>query len=85
MHKKGITEEAARKRTRKTVKHQRGIVGADMSAIAQLRNQTAQVRSELRAKAVAKAKKEKGEKEKAKKVSIQLSYFAFANADSWLH
>ncbi|KAH9072962.1 putative ribosomal protein L24.e.A, cytosolic, partial [Lactarius deliciosus] len=32
MHKKGITEEVAKKRSRKTVKHQRGIVGADIAA-----------------------------------------------------
>ncbi|KAF5340535.1 hypothetical protein D9758_015820 [Tetrapyrgos nigripes] len=34
MHKKGITEEVAKKRSRRTVKHQRGIVGADLAAIA---------------------------------------------------
>jgi large subunit ribosomal protein L24e len=33
MHKKGITEEVAKKRSRRTVKHQRGIVGADFAAI----------------------------------------------------
>ncbi|MCO5580102.1 hypothetical protein L7F22_033968 [Adiantum nelumboides] len=39
MHKKGITEEIAKKRSRKTVKHQRGIVGASLDSIAARRNQ----------------------------------------------
>jgi len=66
MHKKGITEEIAKKRSRKTVKHQRGIVGADLSAIAALRTQTAQVRATQRQTAIAKAKAEKKEKESKK-------------------
>ena len=66
-HKKGITEETAKKRSRKTVKHQRGIVGADLSAIAALRNQTAQARTNQRQAAIAKAKAEKKEKEKVDK------------------
>src|ERR1700694_4458411 len=52
MHKKGITEEVAKKRSRKTVKHQRGIVGADLAAIQARRNQTADVRTEARQKAI---------------------------------
>ncbi|KAJ7719080.1 60S ribosomal protein L24 [Mycena maculata] len=63
MHKKGITEEVAKKRSRRTVKHQRGIVGADLSAIAAKRNQTAAQRSQLRLSAIQKAKTEKKEKE----------------------
>ncbi|KAH8926518.1 hypothetical protein BT69DRAFT_1215134 [Atractiella rhizophila] len=43
VHKKGITEEIAKKRSRKTVKHQRGIVGADMASILKLRNQKPEV------------------------------------------
>jgi len=64
MHKKGITEEVAKKRSRKTVKHQRGIVGADLATIAARRNQTAAVRIQQRMAAIAKAKTEKREKEK---------------------
>ncbi|GBE84427.1 60S ribosomal protein [Sparassis crispa] len=66
MHKKGITEEVAKKRSRKTVKHQRGIVGADLAAIAARRNQTAQVRALQRTTAIQKAKAEKKAKEDKK-------------------
>jgi len=66
MHKKGITEEVAKKRSRRTVKHQRGIVGADLAAIAAKRNQTAAVRSQQRLAAITKAKAEKKEKEGTK-------------------
>ncbi|RLV92223.1 60S ribosomal protein L24 [Spathaspora sp. JA1] len=38
-HKKGISEEAAKKRTRKTVKHQRAIVGASLELIKERRSQ----------------------------------------------
>ncbi|GLB40987.1 putative ribosomal protein L24 [Lyophyllum shimeji] len=67
MHKKGITEEVAKRRSRKTVKHQRGIVGADLATIAAKRNQTAAVRSQQRLAAISKAKSEKKEKESEKK------------------
>ena len=55
-----------KKRSRKTVKHQRGIVGADLSAITARRNQTAAERETARAAAIAKAKAEKKKKEDAK-------------------
>jgi len=67
LHRKGITEEIAKKRSRKTVKHQRGIVGADMASILAKRNQSAQDRTAQRTAAIQKAKREKKEKE-AKKV-----------------
>ncbi|KAI9441333.1 60S ribosomal protein L24, partial [Lactarius indigo] len=74
MHKKGITEEVAKKRSRKTVKHQRGIVGADLAAISAKRNQTAQVRTQQRLAAISKAKAEKKEKEaKRPKVCLPTS------------
>ncbi|RPD65484.1 hypothetical protein L226DRAFT_543270 [Lentinus tigrinus ALCF2SS1-7] len=66
MHKKGITEEVAKKRSRRTVKHQRGIVGADLAAIAARRNQTAAVRAQQRTTAIQKAKAEKKAKEDKK-------------------
>jgi len=69
LHKKGITEEIAKKRSRKTVKHQRGIVGADMATIIAKRNQTTQVRTAQRTAAIQKAKNEKKEKE-AKKTKV---------------
>ncbi|KZT35247.1 hypothetical protein SISSUDRAFT_186899 [Sistotremastrum suecicum HHB10207 ss-3] len=66
MHKKGLSEEVAKKRSRKTVKHQRGIVGADLAAIAARRNQTPAARLAARQAAVSKAKEEKKEKETKK-------------------
>ncbi|EIW55716.1 uncharacterized protein TRAVEDRAFT_30458 [Trametes versicolor FP-101664 SS1] len=66
MHKKGITEEVAKKRSRRTVKHQRGIVGADLAAIAARRNQTAAIRAQARTAAIQKAKSEKKAKEDKK-------------------
>src|SRR5947209_12654746 len=39
MHKKGITEEVAKKRTRRTVKHQRAVVGASWDIIRAKRTQ----------------------------------------------
>ena len=72
MHKKGITEEVAKKRSRRAVKHQRGIVGADLTAIAAKRNQTAAVRTQARIAAIQKAKTEKKEKE-SKKAKVRRS------------
>jgi len=66
LHKKGITEEIAKKRSRKTVKHQRGIVGADLNAIIAKRNQSAQIRTAQRTAAIQKAKSEKKDKEAKK-------------------
>jgi hypothetical protein len=71
MHKKGLTEEVAKKRSRRTVKHQRGIVGADLAAIAAKRNQTSAVRESARLAAIAKAKTEKKDKE-SKKAKVSL-------------
>jgi large subunit ribosomal protein L24e len=82
MHKKGITEEVAKKRSRKTVKHQRGIVGADLATIADRRNQTAAVRTQQRLAAITKAKSEKKEKEvkKAKVRFCHSFYFGISNS-----
>ncbi|KAH8109436.1 60S ribosomal protein L24 [Phellopilus nigrolimitatus] len=66
MHKKGLAEEASKKRTRRTVKHQRGIVGADLAAIAARRNQTEIDRTKARQAAIARAKAEKKDKESKK-------------------
>ena len=72
MHKKGITEEVAKKRSRKTVKHQRGIVGADIAAIAAKRNQSVAVRQQQRLTAIAKAKTEKKDKENKKEKTTKV-------------
>ncbi|RIA94466.1 ribosomal protein L24e-domain-containing protein [Glomus cerebriforme] len=73
MHKKGITEEVAKKRTRRTVKHQRAIVGASWEAIRAKRNQKPEVREAARAAAVREAKEKKKAdqaKRKAEKAKI---------------
>jgi hypothetical protein len=83
MHKKGITEEVAKKRSRKTVKHQRGIVGADLATIAARRNQTAAVRTQQRLAAITKAKTEKKEKE-TKKAKVRFCLVFFGSLIDWL-
>lgn len=73
MHKKGITEEVAKKRSRRTVKHQRGVVGASLEAIAARRNQKPEVRAAAQASALAKSKedkKKKAEERKANKAKV---------------
>ncbi|KAJ2857886.1 60S ribosomal protein L24 [Coemansia erecta] len=68
MHRKGVSEEVAKKRTRRTVKYNRPIVGASWESINARRNEKAEVRSAARAEAVAKAKtarKEEAAKRKA--------------------
>lgn len=77
MHKKGITEEVAKKRSRKTVKHQRGIVGADIAAITAKRNQTAAVRQQQRLAAITKAKTEKKDKESKKEKEKSTKVYIF--------
>ena len=52
------------------MKHQRGIVGADLAAITAKRNQTAAVRNQARLAAISKAKTEKKEKE-VKKAKVR--------------
>ncbi|GAA5853243.1 hypothetical protein JCM8547_000254 [Rhodosporidiobolus lusitaniae] len=66
VNKKGVTEEVAKKRSRKAVKHQRGIVGADFAAIQAKRNQKPEVREAQRAAALAAGKEQKKEKESKK-------------------
>jgi large subunit ribosomal protein L24e len=48
MHKKGISEETAKKRTRKVVKVQRAVVGASLDVIKQKRNQKPEERQAAR-------------------------------------
>ncbi|KAI9295194.1 60S ribosomal protein L24 [Neoconidiobolus thromboides FSU 785] len=56
MHKKGITEEVSKKRTRKSVKVQRGIVGASLEKLNALRSQKPEVRAAAREQAIKDAK-----------------------------
>ncbi|EHK43018.1 60S ribosomal protein eL24 [Trichoderma atroviride] len=57
-HRKGISEEVAKKRTRRTVKAQRAIVGASLEVIKERRSMRPEARSAARAEAI-KADKEK--------------------------
>ncbi|KAJ9124427.1 hypothetical protein QFC24_003215 [Naganishia onofrii] len=66
MHKKGLAEEVAKKRSRKNVKAQRGIVGADLASILAKRNAKPEVRNAARQAAITKAKEEKRAKEQTK-------------------
>ena len=59
MHKKGISEDASKRRTRRTVKHQRGVVGASIDAINARRNQKPEVRAATRKEDLAKSKEDK--------------------------
>lgn len=63
-HKKGITEEVSKKRTRKTVKAQRPIVGASLELIKERRSVRPDVRKAQREEKV-KADKEKKKEAKA--------------------
>ncbi|CCH43154.1 60S ribosomal protein L24-A [Wickerhamomyces ciferrii] len=63
-HKKGITEEVAKKRSRKSVKNQRAVVGASLELIKERRGQKADFRKAQREAAV-KADKEKKKAAKA--------------------
>ncbi|MCJ1466463.1 60S ribosomal protein L24 [Pseudocyphellaria aurata] len=66
-HKKGISEEIAKKRTRRTVKQQRGIVGASLDVIKERRGQGAGQRTEARLKAIREGKEKKAAAESKKK------------------
>ncbi|BGP19508.1 hypothetical protein JCM10213_006328 [Rhodosporidiobolus nylandii] len=67
VNKKGVTEEVAKKRSRKTVKaNGRGVGGADLASILAKRNQKPEVREAQRAAALAAGKDKKKEKESKK-------------------
>ncbi|KAL8387351.1 hypothetical protein RB595_009967 [Gaeumannomyces hyphopodioides] len=66
-HRKGISEEIAKKRTRRTVKAQRAIVGASLDVIKERRTMRPEARSAARAAAIKESKVKKAEAEKAKK------------------
>ncbi|KAI3321528.1 ribosomal protein L24e [Xylariaceae sp. AK1471] len=66
-HRKGITEEAAKKRTRRTVKSQRAIVGASLDVIKEKRTMRPEVRSAARLQAIKESKEKKAAEQAAKK------------------
>ncbi|KAI9486450.1 MAG: ribosomal protein L24e-domain-containing protein [Benjaminiella poitrasii] len=69
LNKKGITEEIRKKRSRRTVKHERAIVGASWDAIRAKRNQKPDARAAARQAAIAKSKEIKKATAAAKKAN----------------
>ncbi|KAK9472456.1 60S ribosomal protein eL24 [Dipodascopsis tothii] len=67
MHKKGITEDAAKKRSRRTVKHQRAIVGASLDVIREKRSIRPEARKAAREESIQAAKTKKKADESLKK------------------
>jgi len=67
MHKKGITEEVSKKRTRRTVKHQRAVVGASWDSIRAKRTQKPEVRAAARQAAIREGKEKRKAAEGVKK------------------
>ncbi|ODV63862.1 60S ribosomal protein eL24 ASCRUDRAFT_99322 [Ascoidea rubescens DSM 1968] len=82
-HKKGISEEVSRKRTRKAVKHQRAIVGASLELLKERRSLKPEVRKVEREK-LANLEKEKKRAEKAKKRAEKAKLAAKGGAGSKL-
>ncbi|KAI9804902.1 MAG: 60S ribosomal protein L24 [Piccolia ochrophora] len=66
-HKKGISEEVAKKRSRRTVKHQRAIVGASLDVIKERRAQRPEARAAARQAAIKESKDKKTAAESKKK------------------
>ncbi|KAG9258699.1 60S ribosomal protein L24a [Emericellopsis cladophorae] len=66
-HRKGISEEVAKKRTRRTVKSQRGIEGASLDVIKEKRTQRPEARTAARAEAIKASKDKKNAAQAAKK------------------
>lgn len=66
-HRKGITEEVAKKRTRRVVKHQRAVVGASLEVIKEKRSIRPETRQAARAQAIKNAKEKKKEAESKKR------------------
>ncbi|KAG8904572.1 60S ribosomal protein L24 [Tulasnella sp. 403] len=63
----GVADQAQKKKTKKTVKYQRGYVGATLTDIAAKKLKATQTREEHQAAAIAKAKEEKKERDTTKK------------------
>jgi len=67
-HKKGVADQATKKKSRRTVKSQRGVAGLTLAELAAKKNETPAQRLEARQAAITKAKEARKEKEaKAKK------------------
>merc|ERR1719293_241978 len=81
-HKKGIEEEAAKKRTKRTQKFQRAVVGATLQDIMAKRNQKPEVRKAQREQAIRAAKELKKTAKATTKKSAPASTATAAKAKS---
>ncbi|KAF2257391.1 hypothetical protein BU26DRAFT_599899 [Trematosphaeria pertusa] len=81
-HKKGISEEVAKKRSRRTVKHQRAIVGASLDVIKERRAMRPEARSAARAQAIKEGKEKKAAAESKKKAEKAKSASAAARGQA---
>ncbi|KAJ3406024.1 60S ribosomal protein L24 [Chytriomyces hyalinus] len=70
LHKKGQDIEVSKKRTRRTVKATRAVVGATLDAIKAKKNQKPELRATLRQAAAAKSKEAKKVAQDKKKVEL---------------
>ncbi|KAJ2079010.1 60S ribosomal protein L24 [Coemansia sp. RSA 988] len=67
LQRKGVSEEVAKRRTRRNIKYNRAVVGASWEAINARRSEKSDIRTAARTEAVAKAKEQrKGEAAKRK-------------------
>ncbi|KKA24873.1 hypothetical protein T310_1089 [Rasamsonia emersonii CBS 393.64] len=66
-HRKGISEEVAKKRTRRVIKSQRAIVGASLDVIRERRSMRPEARAAARQQAIKDAKEKKAAAESRKK------------------
>ncbi|RKO86463.1 ribosomal protein L24e-domain-containing protein [Blyttiomyces helicus] len=66
LHKKGVTEEATKRRARRTVKTQRDIVGASLEVLKAKRAEKTEVRAAARQQAIRVGKEKKTEEQKKK-------------------
>ncbi|KAG5440248.1 hypothetical protein PCANB_001818 [Pneumocystis canis] len=69
LHKKGITEEAVKKRSKRIIRHQRAIVGATLEMIHERRNQKEEVRIAARQMAIKDGKEKKRAQENLKRAN----------------
>merc|ERR1712014_307490 len=69
VNRKGVSEEVAKKRSRRTVKAQRGVGGLSLADIAARRNQKPEARAAARQAALAAGKQKKAAAQEAKKSS----------------
>ncbi|KAF7990686.1 hypothetical protein HCN44_000491 [Aphidius gifuensis] len=80
-HKKGQEEEQAKKRTRRTQKYNRAIVGASLTDILAKRNMKPEIRKAQREQAIKAAKEQKRAQKATKKVVAPTKPKALAKKD----